>query len=88
MKLSNNAANAVAEAVEGRGSAKGNTSQQNASRTQSRVHDAPSALERVREAAKRDRKAKFTALFHHLTLSRLRSSFFALKRSAAAGVKG
>jgi group II intron reverse transcriptase/maturase len=80
-------ADATAEAMEGRGLTKGNTDQQNASRTQRR-NDAPSALDRVRQAAKKDRNVKFTALFHHLTIDRLRAAFLALKRSAAAGVDG
>ena len=51
----------AAEAVEGRGLAKGNSLGQNAFRTQRRA-DASSALERVREAARRDRRQRFTAL--------------------------
>ena len=51
----------VAEAVEGRDPIKGNTGEQNASRTQGRT-DAHSALERVRKAAKTDKKRRFTAL--------------------------
>ena len=78
---------ATAEEVEGRGLAKGNTDQQNAPRTQRRTR-AHSALDRVREAARRDRKARFTALLHHLTIDRLREAFFALRRKAAAGVDG
>jgi RNA-directed DNA polymerase len=53
-KLSNKAAEVAAETVEGRRPAKGNTHQQNASRTQSRTQGAPSELERVRQAARRD----------------------------------
>lgn len=87
-KQPNNATRVAAEAVEERGLVKGNTDQQNASRTQRRVHDASNALDRVREAAQRDRKLRFTALFHHLTIERLRSSFHALKRTAAPGVDG
>src|SRR5258708_38210611 len=86
-KLPNKAGHPAAEAVEGRGLAKGNTSQQNAPRTQCRT-TAPSALERVREAAKRDRKAKFTALLHHVTIDRLRDAYLALSRKAAAGDDG
>ena len=52
-KPPNNAAGAVAEVVEGRGLTKGNTGQQNASRTQSRQRDVSSALERVRQAEQR-----------------------------------
>ena len=83
----NNAGQPAAEVVEERGLAKGNASQQTTSRTQSRT-DVPPALERVRRAARRDRKARFTALFHRLTLDRLRAAFWALKRQAAAGVDG
>jgi hypothetical protein len=52
--------------VEGRCPAEGNPNQQNAPRTQRRI-SAPSALERIREAARKDRKVKFTALLHHVT---------------------
>jgi RNA-directed DNA polymerase len=78
----------AAEAVEGRGLAKGNTPQQNAPRTQSRTSGATRALGRVREAAKKERKTRFTALLHHITIDLLRESYFALKRKAAAGVDG
>jgi|SRR5580700_9166087 RNA-directed DNA polymerase len=55
----------AAEGMEGRGLAKGGLSQQNASRTPSRGH-ALSALERVRQAASKDKKLRFTALLHHI----------------------
>ena len=55
-KSPNNAGQPAAEGMEGRGLAKGNLRQQNAPRTPSR-DGAPSALERVRQAARRDRKA-------------------------------
>jgi RNA-directed DNA polymerase len=86
-KPPNRAGLPATEVVEGRGRAKGNTGQQNAPRTQSRV-GAPSALERVREAARRDRTTKFTALFHHLTIDRLRTAFLSIKKEAAPGVDG
>jgi RNA-directed DNA polymerase len=74
--------------MEGRGLAKGNLPQQNASRTPSRS-DAPSALERVRQAAKGDKKVRFTALLHHIyNLDTLRMAYFSLKKEAAAGVDG
>jgi group II intron reverse transcriptase/maturase len=57
-------------------------------RTQSRA-GAPSALERVRQAAERDRRQRFTALLHHVyDIERLRKAYLALKRDAAAGVDG
>lgn len=73
----------LAERVEERGRALGKTGQQNASGTQSPKHNAPSALNRQCEAAKRDRKAKFTALLHHVTTEKLAASFYGLKRRAA-----
>jgi len=87
-KPPNNAGQPAAEVVEGRGLAKGNLPERNAPRTQSRA-GAPSALERVRQAARKDRKQRFTALLHHVhDVARLRSAYFALKREAAAGVDG
>jgi RNA-directed DNA polymerase len=87
-KSPNNAGRPAAEGMEGRGLAKGNLRQQNASRTPSRT-DAPSALERVRQAARRDKKVRFTALLHHVyDLNRLRAAYFSLKTEAAPGVDG
>jgi len=64
-KPPNNAGRPAAEAVEGRGPAKGNSHERNALRTQSRA-SASSALERVRQAAEKDRRQRFTALLHHV----------------------
>lgn len=87
-KLPNNAEEPAAEAVEGRGLTKGNSPKRNASRTQGRS-EALSALARVRQAAKRDRKVRFTALLHHVyDVERLHKAYFALKREAVAGVDG
>src|SRR6202047_1540560 len=87
-KSPNNAGQPAAEGTEGRGLAKGNLPQQNASRTPSR-NNAPRALERVRQAAKKDRKLRFTALLHHIyNLETLRMAYFRLKREAAPGVDG
>src|SRR5206468_3733246 len=50
---------------------------------------ASDGLERVRQAARRDRKQRFTALLHHVyDLARLRAAYLALSRDAAAGVDG
>ena len=65
MKFPNKAGQPAAEGMEGRGLTKGNPPQQNASRTQSRTN-APSALERIRQAASKDKEMRFTALFHHI----------------------
>ncbi|MBV8135235.1 MAG: group II intron reverse transcriptase/maturase, partial [Deltaproteobacteria bacterium] len=87
-KPSNKAERTAAETVEGRGRTKGNLREQNALRTQGR-EGAPSALERVRQVAKEDKKQRFTALLHHVyDIERLRAGFLALKRDAAAGVDG
>jgi group II intron reverse transcriptase/maturase len=85
--LSNKTVEAVAEAGEGRGRAKGNTD--------SKTHpghsagtDASSALGRVREVARRDKDARFTALLHHVSLGRLRAAYWAIRPQAAPGVDG
>lgn len=78
----------TAEGVEGRGLAKGNLSQQNMPRTQDRA-GMPSALERIGEVARRDKKVRFTTLMHHVyNLDTLRGAYFGLKRDAAPGVDG
>jgi RNA-directed DNA polymerase len=76
-----------AEVVEGRPRTKENTQQPNLGRTPSRG-SRPSGLERVREAARKDRKLKFTALLHHVSIDMLRDSYFSLKKQAAPGVDG
>ena len=80
-------ADRTAEVVEGRGLAKGNTDRQSAIRTQGR-EVASQALERVREAAERSKELRFTALFHHVTVERLRSAFLGLNPKASAGTDG
>jgi len=50
-KLPNKSEESEAEAMEGRGLAKGNADQQNANRTLNRKEPAPSALDRVRKKA-------------------------------------
>jgi hypothetical protein len=87
-KSPNKAEGSAAEGVEGRGWATGNPNQQNASRTLGRV-GALSALERVREAARRDKQMRFTALLHHVyNIEHLRAAYHALKRGAAPGIDG
>ena len=61
--------------------------QSNSYRTQSRESE-PNGLLRVREAAKKDKKAQFTALLHHVTIEQLRISYQSLQRQAAPGVDG
>src|SRR5437762_7781771 len=85
--LPNNAVGAATEVGEGRGRAKGNTD----SKTQpghSAGTGASSALGRVREVARRDKDARFTALLHHVSLGRLRAAYWAIRPQAAPGVDG
>ena len=74
----------VAESVERRAGTEGNADQQSTRRTQSRVSVAQ-ALERIRKVA-REKKERFTALFHHISIELLEQSFFQLKEDAAPGV--
>ena len=43
-------------------------------------------LDRIREAAERDKNLRFTSLMHHITEDLLRTAYITLNRSAAAGV--
>ncbi|MBV8400590.1 MAG: group II intron reverse transcriptase/maturase [Acetobacteraceae bacterium] len=91
-KPANNAAPAcaggpAAEPVERRAQTKGNADQQSTDQTQCR-DTVSQALARIRQAAQRSKKEKFTALFHHINPELLRAAFFALKREAAPGVDG
>ncbi len=74
-KQPNKSGRPPAEVVEGRTLSKENMDQQNLCRTQSR-ESGSSKLDRVRETAKRDRKLRFTALLHHVTVDLLRDSYF------------
>jgi RNA-directed DNA polymerase len=75
------------EGAEGRRPTKENTVQTTASQIQS-WGNALSGLHRVREAAKRDKRLRFTALLHHVSIALLSNSFYALKRAAVPGVDG
>ena len=87
--LPNNARAPAAEGGEGRGLAEGNPGQQNQPIGRSAVPGWPSALERIRRAASRDRTVRFTALLHHIyNPAALREAYFGLKRHAAPGVDG
>ena len=86
-KPANKAAVAAAESVEERRPAEGNM----ASKTRPghiAGSGAPSALDRVREVARRDKEARFTALLHHVDVARLRAAFWAIRPNAAPGVDG
>jgi group II intron reverse transcriptase/maturase len=77
----------TAEEVEGRGLAKGNVDQQTTYRTQRRA-SVPKELEGVRQAARRNKGEKFTALLHHVTRERLRQAYWDQNKKAAAGIDG
>ena len=84
-KSSNNATQVAAEVGEGRGLAKGNTI--DLTRPGHRAGQGVSnGLDRVREVARRDKEAKFTALLHHVDLNRLRAAYWAINPKAATGV--
>jgi RNA-directed DNA polymerase len=83
------AAASVAEAMEGRDLAKGNPRESNAFRLTLSRGDAHNVLQRVRRAARKDRKQRFTALLHHVyNVERLRDAYLAIKRDASEGVDG
>jgi len=76
----------VAEPVEKRGLAKGNPNQQTSRRTQGRER-LQHALDRIRQAIRKDRKQRMTNLWHHVyDVDRLREAYYALNRKGAAGI--
>src|SRR6266498_3989763 len=84
----NNTNATTAEQVEQRGLAKGKTPRQNTNRALDRAN-VRSALGRIRQAAVKDTKVRFTSLMHHIyDLSMLREAYYGLKRDAAPGVDG
>ena len=77
-----------AEGAEGRGPVKGNPQGHNTLRAQDR-NGVQQALARVRQAARKDKKLRFTSLLHHIyNPAMLREAYFGLKRDAAPGVDG
>jgi RNA-directed DNA polymerase len=87
VKRANKTERSVADPVEPRTGTKGNANQQSTRRAQDR-ESVSQALERVRLAARRGKKEKFTSLLHHVDPEMLRTSFYALKRDAAPGIDG
>jgi len=84
----NRPATPSAERAEGRGPAEGNSLRSTGARAQDRPTP-QAALERIRQAARRDKRLRLTTLWHHVyDVARLRESFYALQRNAAAGVDG
>ncbi len=87
VKPPNKPAAAGAEVVEGRGLPEGNTASETRPGRSAGL-GASSDLDRVRQAARKDRDVRFTALLHHVTVNRLREAYRAISPNAAAGVDG
>jgi RNA-directed DNA polymerase len=77
----------LAEDEEGRPLIRENIRQANTRSTQSGAR-VSQGLAGVRKAARERKELKFTTLLHHMTVTLLRDSFYALKRRAAPGVDG
>ncbi|MDA1373094.1 MAG: group II intron reverse transcriptase/maturase [Proteobacteria bacterium] len=75
----------TADCVERRATTKGN-SQKSAGEATQCVFAPLFGLERVRQAAKKDKKQRFTALLHHLDLELLGRAYQKLNKEAATGV--
>ena len=87
-KFSNEAGPPAAEGTEERRLAKENSRKQTMLRIQSRAR-MQGALERVRQAATRDKTLRFTALMHHIYgVETLREAYLGLTPKAAPGVDG
>jgi RNA-directed DNA polymerase len=84
-KLPNKTGAPVAEVVEGRSPAKGNTDSETRSGPSAGL-SVSSGLDRVRQLARRDKDVRFTALLHHVDLSRLWAAYTAINPKAAPGV--
>lgn len=72
-------------ALEGRPVTEGNPEKTTANCTQ-RQGEALNGLDRIREAAERDKSARFNNLMHYITVDLLRAAYKELKPEAAPGV--
>jgi len=78
-----------AEGTEGRGLAKENLLQQNQPIGRRAAPGWQNAVERIRQAASRDKAVRFTALWHHVAnVHCLREAYFALRHKSVPGVDG
>ncbi|HSF29852.1 MAG TPA: hypothetical protein VLK82_05175, partial [Candidatus Tectomicrobia bacterium] len=78
----------MAEGVEGRELAKGKTGEHTRVRTQGRSA-LQQALDRIRQAARKDHATPLPALWHHVyDIERLREAYYGLNRDAAPGIDG
>jgi hypothetical protein len=73
--------------VEGRGLAKGNAASETRPGHRAGL-SVSSDLDRVRQVARKDKDARFTALLHHVTVERLEAAYGAIRPGAAPGVDG
>src|SRR2546425_8533712 len=73
--------------AEGRGRPEGSLQGKAKVRTQGRGALPPNLM-RVNEAARRDKRTRFTALLHHVDVAALERALRRVKRSAAPGVDG
>jgi len=80
LTAANKEAQALAESNEGRAATKGNLRSQSTCRTRGR-ESVSQAVERIRQAVKRDPKEKLTALLHHISVDTLCWSFYSLKKN-------
>ncbi len=84
-KRPNKTGRPAAEVVEERGPAEGNTDEPTRPGLRAGL-GGKAGLERVREVARKDKEAKFTALLHHVDLPRLWAAYTAINPKASAGV--
>jgi RNA-directed DNA polymerase len=78
-----------AESLERRDPTKGNAAARAQGPGRSAGNTPVTALERIREAAEKDKEEQFTALWHHVyDVDRLRRAFQAIRRDGAPGVDG
>jgi RNA-directed DNA polymerase len=83
----NNAGKSAAETGEESGAAKGNTDRPTRPGHRAGL-GGKTGLDRVREVARKDKDARFTALLHHVSVDRLRQAYWAINPRAATGVDG
>ena len=86
-KCPNNGGQPPAEGMEGRRPTKENIGQATAPRTQSRISELSDLLG-VRKAARKDKRTRFTALLHHVTVESAAGQLLRPEAGAAPGVDG
>jgi RNA-directed DNA polymerase len=85
-KPSNKAGGPVAEVGGGKGVGRGGNADSPTRPGRSAGSGVPSGLDRVREVARKDKEARFTALLHRVDLPRLWAAYAAINPKAAAWV--